>query len=242
MEAVIEANNRFTVDLHQALRNEGQFTGQNLFYSPSSLSIALAMTFMGAKGNTAEQMAKGLHWEALPQDQLHSEEKQFLNDLQESNAAGNELLAANRLFVQKNLSVVQEFVDGTKKFYDAEKALVDYQKDAEGARKEVNGWVEAKTKHKIKNLIPGGVFDSCTRLTLVNAIYFKGFWQYQFAEKSTRPQQFFVSESEKVKVQMMHLTSNFKYAGNVGQLDFQVLEMPYRGEGLSMVILLPHDT
>ena len=180
MEAVIEAYNRFTVDLHQALRIDGQFAGQNLFYSLSSLSIALAMTFMGAKGNTAEQMAKALHWEARPQDQLHSEEKQFLNDLQESNAAGNEPLAANRLFVQNNLSAVQEFVEATKKFYDAEIALVDYQKDAEGARKEVNDWVEEKTKQKIKNLIPGGVFDWSTRLTLVNAIYFKGFWQCQF--------------------------------------------------------------
>ena len=242
MEAVIQANNRFTVDLHQALRNDSQFAGQNLFYSPSSLSSALAMTSMGAKGNTAVQMAKALHWEALAQDQLHPEEKQFLDDLQGSNTAGNELLAANRLFVQKNFSLVQEFVEGTKKFYDAEIALVDYQKDAEGARKEVNGWVEAKTKHKIKNLIPEGVFNSLTRLTLVNAIYFKGFWQYQFAEKSTRPQKFFVSESEKVKVQMMHLTTNFKYVGNDGELDCQVLEMPYQGEGLSMVILLPHDT
>ena len=77
-EHVIEANSKFTVDLHKALRNEEQFVGQNLFYSPSSLSIALAMTSMGARGNTAEQMAKALHWEVLPQDQLHTEEKLFL--------------------------------------------------------------------------------------------------------------------------------------------------------------------
>jgi len=150
-EHVIEANSKFTVDLHKPLRNEEQFVSQNLFYSPSILSIALAMTSMGARGNTAEQMAKALHWEARPQDQLHTEERHFLKALQASNTAGNELLAANRLFVQTNFSLVQEFVKGTKKFYDAEKSLVNYQKDAEGARKEVNGWVEEKTQQKIKN-------------------------------------------------------------------------------------------
>ena len=242
MKSVIEANNKFSVELHKALKNDLQFAGQNLFYSPSSLSIALAMTSMGARGNTAVQMSKALHWEAMPQDQLHTEEKRFLDALQQSNAAGNELLAANRLFVQKNFSLVQEFVEGTKKFYDAEIALVDYQKDAEGARKEVNGWVEEQTKQKIKNLIPEGVFNSLTRLTLVNAIYFKGFWQNQFDKEATFPQKFSVSESEKVEVQMMHKTTKFKHIEDAGELACQVLELPYQGEDLSMIILLPHVT
>ena len=242
MKAVIEANNKFSVELHKALKNDQQFAGQSLFYSPNSLSIALAMTSMGARGNTAVQMSKALHWEAMPQDQLHTEEQHFLNALKESNAVSNELLAANRLFVQKNFSLVQEFVEGTKKFYDAEIALVDYQKDAEGARKEVNGWVEEKTKQKIKNLIPEGVFNTLTRLTLVNAIYFKGFWQNHFDKEATFPRQFFVSESEKVEVQMMYKTTKFKHIEDAGELTCQVLELPYQGEDLSMIILLPHDT
>ena len=242
MEAVIEANNKFTVDLHKALRNDQTFAGKNLFYSPSSLSIALAMTFMGARGNTAAQMAKALHWDAMPTEQLHTEEKHFLEALQASNTASNELLAANRLSVQKNFSLVQEFVKGTKTFYNAEIALVDYQKDREGARKKVNGWVEEKTKRKINDLIAKGAFDSLTRLTLVNAIYFKGFWQKQFHKNATRKQEFFISESEKVEVQMMHLTMNFKYVNESGKLACQILELPYQGEDLSMVILLPHDT
>ena len=200
------------------------------------------MTFMGARGNTAAQMAKALHWDAMPKEQLHTEEQHFLQALQASNSANNELLAANRLFVQKNFSLVQEFVEGTKKFYDTEIALVDYHKDAEGARKEVNEWVEEKTKQKIKNLIAEVVFNTLTRLTLVNAIYFKGFWQIQFDEKYTGKQQFFVSESEKVEVQMMHVTETFYHAGDGGELACQILELPYQGEDLSMVILLPHDT
>ena len=243
-EYLTEANNGFSVDLHNALRRDEEFAGKNLFYSPSSLSIALARTSMGARGNTAVQMNKALHWEELPKDQLHSEVQLFINALQESNAAGNELLAANRLFVEKNFSLVQEFVEGTKTFYDAEIASVDYQKDAEGARKEVNGWVEEKTKQKIKNLIPAGVFNSAsTRQTLVNAIYFKGKWKNQFCKRDTFPEQFFVSRSDVVRVQMMNLTEeHFNHVEDFGQLGCQVLELPYRGQDLSMVILLPHDT
>ena len=163
MKDVIEANNRFTVDLHRILRNDEQFRGQNLFYSPSSLSIALAMTSMGARGDTAVQMAEALHWEGMSRYQLRSEEQDFLDALLEINTASNELLTANRLFLQKNFSLVQEFVEGTKTFFQADIGLVDYQTDPDGARKDVNYWVEEKTKQKIKNLIAEKVFNARTR-------------------------------------------------------------------------------
>ena len=229
------------MDLYQARRDDEKFTNQNLFYSPSSLSTALAMTFMGARGDTAKQMSEALHWEAMTSDQLHDQQRHFLDALQESNDEGNELLAANRLFVQKSFTIEQEFLEGTKRFYNAEMALTDYQKDPEGARKEVNDWVENKTKENIKNLIPEGVFNSGTLLTLVNAIYFKGIWQNQFARRATRSKDFFVSKKEKVKVKMMKLKTNFKHIANVGELGCQLLELPYQGEDLSMLILLPQD-
>ena len=158
MKAVVEANNRFTVDLHKILRNDEQFRDQNLFYSPSSLSIALAMTSLGARGNTAVQMAKALYWEGMSRYQLRSQEQDFLDALLEINTASNELLTANRLFLQKDFSLVQEFVEGTKTFFHAEIALLDYQRDPDGARRQVNDWVQDKTKQKIKNLIADKVF------------------------------------------------------------------------------------
>lgn len=242
MKAVIEANNRFTVDLHRILRNDEQFRGQNLFYSPSSLSIALAMTSMGARGDTAMQMAEALHWEGMSRYQLRSEEQDFLDAILEINTAGNELLTANRLFLQKNFSLVQEFVERSKTFFQADIGLVDYQTDPDGARKDVNYWVEEKTKQKIKNLIAEKVFNARTRLTLVNAIYFKGFWQNQFDEVATFKQRFVVSESEKTEVQMMHLTTDVRHSNDSRVLCCQILELPYQGEDLSMVILLSHDT
>ena len=186
-------------------------------------------------------MSEALHLEAMTSDQLHDQHRHFLDALQESNTEGNELLAANRLFVHKSLTIEPEFVDGTKRLYNAELALVDYQNHPEGARKEVNDWVENKTKENIKNLIPEGVFNSGTLLTLVNAIYFKGIWQNQFARRATRSKDFFVSKKEKVKVKMMKLKTNFKYIANGGELGCQLLELPYQGEGLSMLILLPQD-
>ena len=240
MEAVAEASNKFTVDLHKALKNDQNFASKNLFYSPSSLSIALAMTSFGARGNTAAQLAKTLHWEAIPT--LHGQEKHFLEALQASNTASNELLVANRLFPQLGYNLKQDFVEGTKKFYDAEVGEVDYQDDTETARKKVNAWVEEKTKQKIQNMIPEGVFNTRTRLSLVNAIYFKGFWQNQFDKEATFKQRFFVSESEKTEVEMMHLTKKFQHVEDGGELACQILELPYKGEDLSMVILLPHDT
>ena len=229
------------MDLYQARRDDEKFTNQNLFYLPSSLSTALAMTFMGARGDTAKQMSEALHWEAMTSDQLHDQHRHFLDALQESNTEGNELLAANRLSVHKSLTIEPEFVDGTKRLYNAELALVDYQNHPEGARKEVNDWVENKTKENIKNLIPEGVFNSGTLLTLVNAIYFKGIWQNQFARRATRSKDFFVSKKEKAKVKMMKLKTNFKHIANGGELGCQLLELPYQGEDLSMLILLPQD-
>ena len=143
--------------------------------------------------------------------------------------------------MHKSLTIEPEFLDGTKQFYNAELALVDYQNHPEGARKEVNDWVDKKTKENIKNLIPEGVFNSLTVLTLVNAIYFKGIWQNQFARRATRSKDFFVSKKEKVKVKMMKLKTKFKHIANGGELGCQLLELPYQGEDLSMFILLPQD-
>lgn len=240
MDALAEANNKFTVDLHKALKNDQNFASKNLFYSPSSLSIALAMTSLGSRANTTAQLAKALHWKDIPT--LHDEEKHFLEALQASNTASNELLTANRLFLQVDFEIQPGFVEGTKKFYDAEVGMVDYQDDTENARKEVNAWVEEKTKQKIQNMIPEGVFSTRTRLSLVNAIYFKGFWQNQFDKKATSKQRFFVSESEETEVDMMHLTKKLKHVDFSLELACQILELPYQGEDLTMVILLPRNT
>lgn len=240
MSAVATAVNQFAVDLHAVLKSHEKFLGDNLFYSPTSLSIALGMVYSGARGSTAEQIANGFHWESLEVEKLNESMKSFSDALTSSNTASNELNTANRLFLQQGFEVIQEFTDCCKKFYDAETALVDYKKDFEGARKLINTWVEEKTKDKIKELLPSGSLNSLTRATLVNAIYFKGIWEKQFEKAHTYDSTFFTSLNKEMKIKMMFQKSKFKFL-EARNLDCQLLEMPYTGGDLSMVILLPNE-
>lgn len=231
------ASNKFTVDLYSVLRKVEK---ENIFFSPSSISVALAMTYLGAKGNTATQIAEALNWDGIPAQELHCQMKSFLASIQAANCSKTELAMANRHFVQKDFDIVQHFKEGTSELYDAEVALVDYKEDAEGATREVNLWVKHQTKDKIDDLIAADVFNNNTRLTLVNAIYFKGLWLNQFCKDDTFPSQFYIKVNEEVEVQMMQKTSKFKYHED-SSLKCQVLEMPYDGDKLSMFLLLPHE-
>ena len=237
---VAEATNKFALDLHTCLANRDQFANDNLFYSPASLLIALAMTCYGARGNTAAEIMKVLHVASVSSPDLNKSMKKFIDTLNGASDENNKLLTANRLFVQKSFEILEAFKIGTREFYDAELALVDYITNAEKAREEINHWVEQKTNDKIKDLIPPGMLSSDTRLTLVNAIYFKGLWLEKFKEEKTISKSFFVSQNEEIKVNMMHQTSEFKYFESQ-ELACHVLEMPYIGRKMSMVIYLPKE-
>ncbi|XP_031557330.1 leukocyte elastase inhibitor-like [Actinia tenebrosa] len=235
------STNKFSLHLHQVLRGQATFDAeQNLFYSPSSILVALAMTHLGARGNTAKQMSSSFHLDEIPEKQLNAEFQKFLQKLNQSNAKGNEIAMANRLFVQMGFEVSKQFQEDSEKFFNAEAALVDYQKNSEGARQEVNQWVEQKTKNKIKDLIPEGMFGPDTRLTLVNAIYFKGSWMSKFDSNNTQTGPFQLTPSKTVQVPMMYKSDKFKYFENEG-LKCKMLELPYSDEKISMIILLPDE-
>ena len=236
-----EATNKFALDLHKCLANDDRFVNDNLFYSPASLLIALAMTSYGARGNTAAEIMKVLHVASVSSPDLNKSMKKFIDTLNGASDESNKLLTANRLFVEKSFEILKAFKEGTREFYDAELAMVDYITDVEKAREEINRWVEEKTNDKIKDLIPPGMLSSDTRLTLVNAIYFKGLWLDQFKKEGTHSGSFFGSQNEEIKVQMMHQEADFKYFVSE-QLACQVLEMPYIGKKMSMVIFLPNET
>ena len=237
---VAEATNKFALDLHKSLASRDQFANENLFYSPASLLIALAMTCYGARGNTAAEIKKVLHVDSVSSPDLDKSMKKFIDTLNGASDENNKLLTANRLFVQKSFEILEAFKIGTREFYDAELALVDYITNPEEAREEINHWVEQKTNDKIKDLIPPGMLSSATRLTLVNAIYFKGLWLEKFKKERTLTKSFFVSQNEEIKAKMMYQTNDFKYFES-RDLACQVLEMPYIGRKMSMVIYLPNE-
>jgi serpin B len=230
--AVVKGNNEFAFDLYGQLRQQEG----NLFLSPESISTALAMTYAGARGDTATEMAKALHL-TLPRNMLHASFAELLKELNgEGKKRGYQLSIANALWGQKGEGFKDDFLKLTKEDYGGGLKDVDFAGATEAARKEINAWVEKQTNDKIKDLLKPGVLTVNTRLVLTNAIYFKGDWNSQFKKDQTREESFDDGNGDKVKSPMMHQTAKFKYhdAGGV-----QVLEMPYAGKELSMVVLLP---
>jgi serpin B len=247
-EYIVKGNNEFAFDLYGRLRGkEG-----NLFFSPYSISTALGMTYCGARGQTETQMGAVLHFPFITKQtaelsissKLIPDRQKFastfgriVKDLNNRGEKGGyELRVANALWGQRGYEFLEEFLELIKNNYNGRLNEVDFIGAAEAARQTINKWVEKKTNNKIKNLIQQGVLDSMTRLVLTNAIYFKGNWARQFEKDKTKDAPFTLADGEKVDAAMMNQTADFGYM-ETGS--FQVLELPYVDNELSMIILLP---
>uniref|UniRef100_UPI00358EB065 leukocyte elastase inhibitor-like n=1 Tax=Myxine glutinosa TaxID=7769 RepID=UPI00358EB065 len=260
MEKLVEANSSFALDMFSQLNKE-QPTG-NIFFSPLSVSAALAMLSLGSRTNTAEQMAKVLHFEGKSGDALHKSFLQ-LHDAVNSQHAKYALHMANRLYGDKGFTFLKEFLETTLKLYQAQLAPVDFVKAPEDSRLKINGWVEEQTAGKIKDLLSEGVINSMTRMVLVNAIYFKGNWERKFKTQKTHEADFFLNKNETKKVQMMRQEDDFRYGSielvkgpplkmqqqqqqrvmlqpvALPENSVHILELPYIDNELSMLLLLP---
>jgi serpin B len=232
MAAVVEGNNQFAVDLYRRLAAEKK---GNAVFSPYSISTALAMTYAGARGGTGAQMAKTLHF-TLPRQQLHPTFARLIADLTAETREGYDLSTANRLWGQKGYEFLPPFLAITRDDYGAELVPLDFGPDPEKARQTINRWIEAETRQKIKNLIPSDTLSPGTRLVLTNAIYFKGDWQHAFRKEGTADAPFTIAPGKTLKTPMMVQQNEFPYAEADGA---QVLELPYQGDDLSMVVILP---
>ena len=230
-QTLAQGNNAFALDLYAQLKTQEG----NLFLSPYSISTALAMTFIGARGTSEKQMADVLHFTLKP-GQLHSAFSDLRIQLKNYVQEGIELNIANALWLQTGHNFLSDFLGLTREHYDAGLNHVDFAKDSEAARKKINMWVEQKTNDKIQKLIKPGMITSLTRLVLTNAIYFKGEWTNQFEEELTQENPFYVTPETIVDVQMMNQEERYKYFEGD---ELQVVEVPYKGDDLSMVILLP---
>ncbi len=229
-ESVVEGNSEFALDLYAQLKGKDG----NLFFSPYSISGALAMTYAGARGKTAEEMADVLHF-TLGQEKLHPAFARLTGDLQTA-GPGIELNIANALWGQRGYKFLETFLDLLKKSYGAGLHEVNFKGETEQARQTINKWVEDQTKNKIKNLIQRGVLDPDILLVLTNAIYFKGDWVKKFDKKLTKDAKFSVKADKTVKAPLMYAKNKFKYKE---MESLQVLELPYSGKKMSMVVLLP---
>lgn len=243
----LTANNDFALDLYKQLSKENR--GKTLFFSPYSVFSALAMAVEGARGTTAEEMGKVL---CFPTDVRNLKDAAqlipwrtamihtgmaALNERLNARNQPYELRVANALWGEQSHPFLPAYVRMIHKCYRTGGLFpVDFHGNPEAARHQINAWVEEQTAQKIKDLVPQGAITDLTRMVLTNAIYFKGDWDSQFKKDQTREGDFMVSATEKVKAPLMRKSDIYQYADD-GSV--QVLELPYKGRELSMLVLLP---
>uniref|UniRef100_A0A8C5KHJ7 Serpin B4 n=1 Tax=Jaculus jaculus TaxID=51337 RepID=A0A8C5KHJ7_JACJA len=246
MDSLGEANIKFTIDLFKQLRKPES----NVFYSPVSIMSALAMLLPGAAGDTAQQIEEALHVSKDPAktkgkaaasqvENVHHQFQKLLTKLNKSSDA-YDLKIANRIYAEKKFQLLQKYLEDTQKFYRTNVERLDFVNAAEESRKKINSWVESQTDEKIKDLFPMRTLDRQTVLVLVNAVYFKGLWNEKFEKKHTKEEKFWLNKDTSKPVQMMKQTNHFKLAF-LEDVQATVLEMPYKGERLSMFVLLPNE-
>ena len=233
VEATVEGYNGFAFDLY------GRYGAgdDNILFSPYSISTALSMTYEGARGETADEMEVVFGLLEDSSDRLPSVAGIYntLNDEDREYA----LHTVNALWVQQGYPVVEDYVNAIVGYYGGDVNALDFISEPDESRVTINEWVEERTNDRIKDLFPGGSIDADVRLVLTNAIYFKGDWLTEFDEEATGEEEFHVSPTKTVTVDMMRLRGEtFNYA----ETDtLQVLELPYTGEDVSMLILLPRE-
>jgi len=232
--AVADGNNAFALDVYAQVAEEGE----NLFFSPFSISAALGMTYAGARGDTATQMHDVLQV-GLADDAFHSTFGELMRDLSgEHPGRGYELSVANKLFGQAGYPWQADFLTITSDDYDAPLEDTDYVADPEGSRMAINEWVAEMTRDKIDELLKPGTITVDTRLVLANAIYFKADWASQFDPADTTDGSFTTEDGTEVTVPLMSQSGDFELAGD-GEVS--VVRLPYQDDEVSMLVVLPHD-
>ena len=233
VQKVVNANNQFAFELYSEL---SKLEEGNIFFSPFSIFSAMAMTYEGARGKTAEEIKSVFHFPS--ENILKKNFARIYNQINKGEQE-QELKITNALWVQKNYYLLKDYIQTVEKYYGGKAQNVDFVNETEKTRQIINKFIEDKTNNRIRDLIPKGVLNALTRLVLTNAIYFKGIWLWQFDPEKTTKMPFRVSPEKVVKVWMMYMKpekARFNYAEFE---NLQILELPYKGNKISMLILLP---
>jgi len=238
LATLVDGNSVFGFDLYQALREEDD----NLFFSPYSISLALAMTYAGARGETAQQMADTLQF-TLSQHRLHPAFNSLDIELSQRGEAakgkdgeGFRLNIVNAIWGQEGYKFLSEFLDVLAENYGAGLRPLDFANAPEESRITINDWVSDQTEGRIEDLIPQGLIDKLTRLVLTNAIYFNAAWQHPFNEDMTEDGPFYLLDGGEVTLPMMKQVNMLGYVEGDG---YQAVELKCSGKEFSMIIFLP---
>jgi len=232
LQAVVASSNLLAANLYRDIALK---EGGNVFISPFSVYSALAILYEGARSGTAEEFRSALGYPSV--EVLRPSYAHLYNSL--NSVSGVELETGNALWVQRGFDVLPEYSRVVEEFYGARAASLDFVGDPEGSRVTINRFIEEQTRGRIKDLIPPNFIDSWVRLVITNAVYFKGSWLYAFDKSKTHQASFRVSADRTVSVPMMCMEPSGKEFMYADLEDAQVLELPYTGGRLSMVIILP---
>lgn len=232
-EQLASAVNAFAVDVYKQLA----LKGGNIFFSPYSISSAMAVAYAGARGNTAVEMAKVLHFTNYKSD-IHAAIKSLQDGFDSIPEEDGALSVANRLWLDKKEELKPDYSALVETNYGASIEIADFFNEYEKARVEINNWVTEKTRDRIKNLLRPGEVNSITKLVLVNAIYFDSVWLNPFDKSVTTEEPFRTGKDKQRNVSMMHRTGDFFYGENAAA---QWIIIPYRISGFYMTIFLPRE-
>ena len=236
--ALVDGNTAFALGLYKLVRT----TEGNLFFSPYSISDAMAMTWAGARGQTETDIATAMHF-TLPQSQLHPALNKLDLDLASrgqgakgKDGEGFRLHVVNAIWGQQGFKFTPQYLDTLATNYGAGLRVLDFIKQPEPSRITINDWVAQQTENRIKDLIPAGAINNLTRLVLTNAIYFNAAWAQPFQKGATTQGTFHRLDGSDVSVSMMRQTQSFRYSEGA---NYQATELPYDGRELSMIVILP---
>jgi serpin B len=240
-QALVDGNNAFAFDFY----HQAQGNGSNLVYSPYSISLAAAMLYGGAGGETASQIANTFHF-TLPPNQFHPALNALSLDLAQRPAQSKkvdsknpmQLYIANALWGQRDYPFEKAYLDLLAVNYGAGVRLLDFATAPDSARQQINDWVGHETKDKIKDILPPGSIDPATRMVLANAIYFKAAWQDAFVKKLTHDAPFTLLDESQVQVPTMQTDGGIPVRVGLGD-GYQALALPYKGDLAEMAIILP---
>ncbi|MBD3318660.1 serpin family protein [Candidatus Woesearchaeota archaeon] len=236
IQELVVANNKFGLDLYDKLveNDDG-----NVFFSPYSISTALAMTYEGARGQTAQEMQSVFYFPT--ESSVRQPNAAAIYNSINAPDAEYALSTANALWAQQDYQFIDEYLNTVERYYGGSAKSVDFKTKTEEARQTINEWVSERTNDKIPELFESGSLNPLSRLVLTNAVYFKGSWETEFDPDLTGDEEFFVDDDTTVQAPMMRQTgreAEFAYAETD---DVQVLELPYKGDDLSMILLLPKN-
>ncbi|XP_078265934.1 neuroserpin [Rhinoraja longicauda] len=228
----------FTVDLYHAVRSARK--NGNIICSPTSISVGLAMIALGGRGTTLRQLRKALHF-----DKGHEGEEFSMlikqSNIISANSEKYQLKLANALYIQDGYSPSQQYLHGIQEFFDSAARTVNFQESSSTANI-INKWIANQTSGKVKNLVSSHSFSPLTKLVLVNAIYFKGTWKHAFNSQNTRRMEFYKEDGSVVEVPMMHQQAMCRFGYfTAGEMRYQVLELPYSGDEVSIILALPDE-